>query len=94
VVGVNAFKVEEKLRLERLEVNPQLEAAQGERLAKLRATRDNGRVIELLNQLEGAARGAENLMPIFIECLENNVTLGEICGRLRTLWGEYQPTVT
>ena len=94
VVGVNAFQVEEKQQLERLDVNPELEAAQRERVAKLRQTRDNQRVTELLNQLEGAARGADNLMPIFIECVENDVTLGEICGRLRELWGEYLPPAT
>ena len=94
VVGVNAFKVDEKTQLDQLKVNPALEANQRERLSKLRSSRDNVRVSELLNQLEAGARGTDNLMPIFIECVENNVTLGEICGRLRELWGEYQPPVT
>ncbi|MCL5428726.1 MAG: methylmalonyl-CoA mutase family protein [Chloroflexi bacterium] len=94
VVGVNAFKVEEKQHLERLQVNPALEAAQRERLSRLRAKRDEVRAAELLNQLETAARGTENLMPVFIECVESNVTLGEICARLRMLWGEYHPPVT
>jgi methylmalonyl-CoA mutase N-terminal domain/subunit len=30
-------------------------------------------------------------MPVMIACVENNLTLGEICGVLRGLWGEYQP---
>jgi methylmalonyl-CoA mutase N-terminal domain/subunit len=30
-------------------------------------------------------------MPLFIECVEEDVTLGEICGVLRTVWGEYRP---
>jgi methylmalonyl-CoA mutase N-terminal domain/subunit len=29
-------------------------------------------------------------MPLLIECVENDVTLGEICGVLRETWGEYQ----
>jgi methylmalonyl-CoA mutase N-terminal domain/subunit len=41
--------------------------------------------------LESAARVQENLMPLFIECVESSITLGEICGVLRSLWGEYQP---
>jgi methylmalonyl-CoA mutase N-terminal domain/subunit len=94
VVGVNAYQVEEKQHLERLQVDPSIETAARERLAKLRAGRDAQRVIELLGQLETAARGTENLMPLFIECVENNVTLGEICGRLRQLWGEYRPPAT
>ena len=31
-------------------------------------------------------------MPLFIECVENSLTLGEICGVLRQTWGEYQPS--
>jgi methylmalonyl-CoA mutase, N-terminal domain len=30
-------------------------------------------------------------MPLFVECVENSVTLGEICGTLRKVWGEYHP---
>jgi methylmalonyl-CoA mutase N-terminal domain/subunit len=91
VVGVNAFQVGEALELERLKVDPAIEEAQREKLETLRAHRDAERVSELLSQLEHAARGSENLMPLFIECVENHVTLGEICGLLRRLWGEYQP---
>jgi methylmalonyl-CoA mutase N-terminal domain/subunit len=94
VVGVNAFQVDEKPQLERLQVNPEIEARARQRLAELRKNRDQVRVAELLGQLESAARGSENLMPLFIDCVENNVTLGEICGRLRSLWGEYMPPVT
>jgi len=36
-----------------------------------------------------AAKGTDNLMPLFIECVENDVTLGEICNTLRGVWGEY-----
>jgi methylmalonyl-CoA mutase N-terminal domain/subunit len=94
VVGVNAFQMDEKQQLEPLNVNPSLEANQRERLRKLRANRDSARTAEMLNHLESSARSTDNLMPIFIECVENKVTLGEICGRLRSIWGEYQPPVT
>ena len=91
VVGVNAFQVDETPELERLAVDPSIEDNQKKQLATLRAERDNNRVIELLSYLDTAARGKENLMPIFIECVENMVTLGEICHVLRQVWGEYQP---
>lgn len=91
VVGVNAFQVDEKMDLERLKVDPVIEQEQRSRLAALRARRDGIRVGELLVSLEGAARGTENLMPLLIDCVENDITLGEICGVLRRLWGEYQP---
>jgi methylmalonyl-CoA mutase N-terminal domain/subunit len=44
--------------------------------------------------LERAAQGSENLMPVFIEAAEADLTLGEICGVLRKTWGEYQPPAT
>lgn len=93
VVGVNAFQTEEKMELERLRVNPAIEQEQRARLANLRQNRDNQKVNELLVTLENAARGSENLMPIFVTCVENDMTLGEVCGVLRKVWGEYQPPI-
>jgi methylmalonyl-CoA mutase N-terminal domain/subunit len=90
-VGVNAFQVEESLELERLKVDPAIEEGQRARLAALRLRRDSARVSELLGQVESAARGQGELMPLFIACVESDVTLGEICGVLRKTWGEYQP---
>jgi methylmalonyl-CoA mutase N-terminal domain/subunit len=91
VVGVNAFQVEENLTLERLKVNPAIEVGQRARLDEVRRKRDAHKVSELLTRLEGAARGKDSLMPLFIECVEEYVTLGEICGILREVWGEYRP---
>jgi len=89
VVGVNAFEGKEELTLERLVVDPAIEQAQRARLKALRARRDAVRVSALLDRLAHAARGSENLMPLFIECVENEITLGEICNTLRGVWGEY-----
>ncbi|MBM3121858.1 MAG: methylmalonyl-CoA mutase [Chloroflexi bacterium] len=94
VVGVNAFQVGETAGLERLRVDPSVEQVQRQRLAALRAGRQAARTTAALDQLEAAARGTDNLMPHFIECVEAEATLGEICGRLRRVWGEYQPTST
>ena len=91
VVGVNAFQVDEQVDLEQLKVDPAIEQQQRARLAALRARRDNECASALLDRLEKAARGTENLMPLFIECAENDLTLGEICAQLRGVWGEYQP---
>ncbi len=90
IVGLNAFLVKEKMELERLKVDPALEEGQRERLERLRAQRDNQRVSELLGRLARTAETSDNLMPLFIECVENDITLGEICGVLRKTWGEYQ----
>jgi methylmalonyl-CoA mutase N-terminal domain/subunit len=89
VVGVNQFNVDEVLTLERLQVDPSIELGQREKLKKLRETRNQERVDQLLGKLVDAAKGTENLMPLFIECVENDITLGEICNTLRGVWGEY-----
>ncbi len=89
VVGMNMFEVKEERSLERLTVDPAIEQAQRQKLAELRAHRDSARVSELLSQLENLAHGTSNLMPLFIECVENDITLGEICNTLRVVWGEY-----
>lgn len=90
VVGVNAFQVEENLELESLQVDAGIEQAQRERLEELRRRRDHARVNELLDRLDAAAHGSENLVPLFVEAVESDATLGEICNVLRKVWGEYQ----
>jgi methylmalonyl-CoA mutase, N-terminal domain len=90
VVGLNAFRIDEKIELDRLRVDPEIEAGQTARLKDLRARRDNAQVLELMEKIELAARKNENMMPLFIESVENGLTLGEICGVLRRTWGEYQ----
>jgi methylmalonyl-CoA mutase N-terminal domain/subunit len=92
VVGVNGFEVQEKVELERLSVDPEIERNQIEKLRQLRINRDANLVNQLLLKLENISKSEVNLMPILIECVENDITLGEICGVLRQSWGEYQPS--
>ncbi|MEM7114727.1 MAG: methylmalonyl-CoA mutase family protein [Chloroflexota bacterium] len=92
VVGVNRFTVEEDMSIDILKLDPAIEQGQRDRLATLRQRRDNDKVAQLRAQLAAAAQTNENLMPLFITCVENDVTLGEICHTLRGVWGEYQPT--
>ncbi len=94
IVGVNRFTAEEDHEPDILRVDPAIEQAQRAKLAALRASRDNQRVGELRAHLESAARGSDNLMPLLIECVENEVTLGEICHTLRGVFGEYRPPVS
>ncbi|MFM8424621.1 MAG: methylmalonyl-CoA mutase [Chloroflexota bacterium] len=89
IVGVNQFTVDETLTLERLKVDQSIELGQREKLKMLREARDEKRVDALRGRLVEAAKGTENLMPLFIECVENDMTLGEICNTLRGVWGEY-----
>jgi methylmalonyl-CoA mutase N-terminal domain/subunit len=93
IVGVNVFQVEETHHPDLLKVDPAIETSQRQKLAELRARRDNTRAAELRAHLDTAARGTDNLMPLLIECVENDVTLGEICHTLRGVFGEYRPSV-
>jgi methylmalonyl-CoA mutase N-terminal domain/subunit len=93
IVGVNKFEEEvETADLEQLKVDPAVEEQQRQQLAALRAQRDSERVSALLVRIEEAAKTPHApLMPLFVEAVEANCTLGEICGVLREVWGEYQP---
>ncbi|MEM9775482.1 MAG: methylmalonyl-CoA mutase family protein [Chloroflexota bacterium] len=93
VVGVNKFTTDEPMKMEVLKLDPAIEEGQRQHLANLRANRDNSKVSELRSHLAAAAASDENLMPLFVTCVENDVTLGEICHTLRDVWGEYRPSV-
>jgi methylmalonyl-CoA mutase N-terminal domain/subunit len=93
IVGVNEFVAQEEIEPDLLRVDPAIEAAAHARLREIREKRDNERVSALRERLEEAARGTENLMPLIIEAVDNDVTLGEVCHSLRSVFGEYRPQV-
>jgi len=93
VVGVNAYFSDIPTDIKLLVVDPTIELAQRKRLAEIRENRDPKRAADLLVRLTNTAESDENLMPLLIECVEADLTLGEICGRLRDVWGEYQSSV-
>ncbi|MDP6770834.1 MAG: methylmalonyl-CoA mutase family protein, partial [Anaerolineales bacterium] len=93
VVGVNNFADDKKLEIDRLIVDKETEEQQCERVRAIRQQRDSEKTSTLLDQLSNAARGTDNLMPLFIECVEHDVTLGEICNILRNVWGEYRSRI-
>ncbi len=96
VVGVNEFVSGEEaaasaalMPRQLLQVDPQLQAEQIARVQALKAQREPARVHALLDELAQAACGDANLMPLILRCVENDVTLGEICDTLRQVFGEY-----
>jgi len=91
IVGVNQFTVADEPEPQLLRVDPSIESQARQHLAHLRTTRDNERVSALRDHLAEAARGTDNLMPIIIECVDHDVTLGEICHTMRAVFGEYRP---
>jgi methylmalonyl-CoA mutase, N-terminal domain len=88
VVGVNKFMTDEEERPEILRVREEVVRRQVERLNRVRAERDQAKADQMLRLLEEAARSDANLMPVLVEAVENYVTIGEICGVLRGVFGE------
>ncbi len=91
VVGVNEFVTDTPVTFETLKMDPRVRDRQVARLQQVRAERDNKRVQALLAQLRREAEGDTPLMPTILECVRAYATLGEICGILREVFGEYQP---
>lgn len=90
VVGLNAYQVEEERNIELQRYNPDVRKIQAARLAELRAERGSLRVDQTLRALKSAAIRGENLMPAVLESVKSFASLGEICGVLREVYGEYQ----
>ena len=93
VVGVNKFQIEETDKKELLRVDKTVEINQREKLAKLRAERNNDEVERKLKVLKEKAETEENLMPFILDAVREYATLGEICNVLRGVFGEYQQSV-
>jgi methylmalonyl-CoA mutase N-terminal domain/subunit len=94
VVGVNEYQDGGEQRPSIFSVDKRLVEHQLKRLEHHRRERDAARVQATLAALKDTARGTGNLMPPIIECVRAYATLGEICGALREVFGEYQaPTV-
>jgi methylmalonyl-CoA mutase N-terminal domain/subunit len=91
VVGVNRFQVQEEDPYEPLRVDPAIEQQQCERLARLRADRDQVEVDKHLAALADAARGTDNVLYPMKEALRARATVGEVCDALREVWGVYSP---
>ncbi len=95
IVGVNQFRDEQEAPSTAIfRVDPQVAAVQMARLQRLRQERDNTAVAATLARLRETAQGTENLMPAILAAVKTYATLGEICGVLREVFGEYHaPTV-
>lgn len=95
IVGVNKFQVEEKPVEGLLRVDASAGEFQKKKLAKVKADRDNDKVKAELAKLEAAAADESvNLMPVILDCVRAYCSIGEICGVLRKVFGEFKPHVT
>jgi methylmalonyl-CoA mutase N-terminal domain/subunit len=94
VVGVNEFVTDEpELAIPVLKIGEHADREQRERLAKLRATRDNLLVRQRLDALKSAAATDANLIPYILDCARSYCTLYEIRHAMEAVFGAYREPV-
>jgi methylmalonyl-CoA mutase N-terminal domain/subunit len=92
IVGVNAYRAEGDETMPPLQrVDDAVVRSRAERLRAARAKRDRAAAERARADLLTAARGSANLVPPIVAAVEADVTLGEICADLRTVFGVYHP---
>jgi methylmalonyl-CoA mutase N-terminal domain/subunit len=91
VVGVNRYAEEDVEVEDILRVDPEAERAQVERLKAFKAGRDQDLAQRRLAELKTACEGGENLLPRIRAALADRCSIGEVCGAMREVFGEYQP---
>jgi methylmalonyl-CoA mutase N-terminal domain/subunit len=94
IVGVNEFiEEDEKIEIPILTISPEVEISQKKRLAELKQSRSQQDVDESLAEIFAASENGNNLMPLFVKAAHNKVTLGEMVGELRKVFGTYEEVV-
>src|SRR4051794_27585653 len=91
IVGVNKF-VSDSPEPEVFPIDPELQRQQCERVAAVRASRDQSGVDAALADIAAAARGTQNLLVPMKEALRRRATLGEVSDILREAFGVYRPS--
>ncbi|HKJ81365.1 MAG TPA: methylmalonyl-CoA mutase family protein [Ignavibacteriaceae bacterium] len=91
IVGVNEFvESDEKVDIPILLISPEVEKKQKRELAEIKQSRNQQAVDESLAEIKKAAEDGTNLMPVFIKAAQNYVTMGEMVGELREVFGTYE----
>ena len=92
IVGVNDFASDEKVPMNLLQIDPAIEKKLVKQLKRIKRERNKEKVNEALSKLrEAAEKENVNLVPFILEAVKEYATLGEVCGTLREVFGEYKP---
>ncbi len=92
VVGVNKF-VEDSVEVpDILRVDPESEHGQVDRLRAFKANRDTALVGRRLEEIRDCARSTDNLLPVLRLALSDRCSVGEVCGAMRDVFGNYRPS--
>jgi methylmalonyl-CoA mutase N-terminal domain/subunit len=94
VVGMNEFVQEDVPRSDVLKISESVAREQIQKLKAFKARRNPAEVEKQLSKIRKVAESTENLMPTFIEAVENNITLGEIAEELRKVFGLFKESIT
>jgi methylmalonyl-CoA mutase N-terminal domain/subunit len=89
VVGVNDFVEAEQQSLPITIIDERVEREQVERLETFRAAR-KGNWQGALRSLDEAAKSSRNLMPVIVDAVRNDCTVGEIVSTLKKTFGEHR----
>jgi methylmalonyl-CoA mutase, N-terminal domain len=92
VVGVNKFVEDTPEVPDILRVDPESEREQVARLKAFKEDRDGELVARRLEEIRQAAGGTDNLLPVLRQALGDRCSLGEVCGAMRDVFGEYRPS--
>ena len=93
VVGVNEFVESDEQPVDILRIGSAAETRQRERLAQLRATRNNAAADAAIEALATAAREDRNVIPAMLDCARAYCTLHEIRQTLEQIYGSYREPV-
>ncbi len=91
VFGVNRFVEDSPEVPDILRVDPQSEHDQLERLKAFKADRETSQVQRRLEEVRECARGTDNLLPVLRQALQERCSIGEVCGAMRDVFGNYRP---
>ena len=92
VIGVNKYvEDDENVGIETHPYDPQTERSQIDNLRRTRQQRDNNKIASLLAELKLVAQDeSQNIMPITIELVKAQASMGDIVECLREIWGTYR----
>ena len=95
IVGVNKYKLANEDHLETLEVdNDMVRQGQIARLAKMRASRDEGACQAALVALTEGAKSGNNVLALAVVAARARASLGEISDAMEAVFGRYGTTPT
>ncbi len=95
VVGVNAYTIDEPIRVPRLRISEEARRRQSRHLRALRARRDPRKHAAALDRLRRVAATEDgNTMPAVLDALRARATLGEIVRAFQDVYGSYRERST